>query len=65
MKSLKEFKAAPPVSEARHSELIEDIDVLLPPELAFDTEAVAKIGAKIVGCVCCGAVRSRNDRYTE
>lgn len=39
----KEFRAAPPVPGGRISALIDNIIVLLPPELAFDTQAAAKI----------------------
>lgn len=40
---LKELKAAQPVAGVRINVLIDDITILLPPELAVDMEAIAKI----------------------
>ena len=43
LKILKEFKANPPVPRARAVSFIDDITVILPPELSLDVAAKGKI----------------------
>ena len=43
LKILKEFRANPPVSGARAVSFIDDITVILPPELSLDTAAIGKV----------------------
>ena len=43
MKILKEFRANPPVPGARAVSFIDDITVILPPELSLDMAAVGKV----------------------
>ena len=43
LKILKEFKANPPVPEARAVSFIDDILVILPPEPSLDMAAIGKV----------------------
>ena len=43
LKILKEFRANPPVPGARAVSFIDDITVILPPELSFDMAAIGKV----------------------
>ena len=43
LKILKEFRANPPVPEARAISLLNDITVILPPELSLDMAAIGKV----------------------
>ena len=43
LKILKEFRANPQVSGARAVSLIDDITVILPPELSLDMAAIGKV----------------------
>ena len=43
LKILKEFRANPPVPKARAVSLIDDITVILPPELSLDMAAIGKV----------------------
>ena len=43
MKILKEFRANPPVPGARADSFIDDITVILPPELSLDMAAIEKV----------------------
>ena len=43
LKILKEFRANPPVPGARAVSFIDDITVILPPELSLDTTAIGKV----------------------
>ena len=43
MKILNQFRANPPVSEARAVSFIDDITVILPPERFLDMAAIGKV----------------------
>ena len=43
LKILKEFRANPPVPRARAVSFIDDITVILPPELSLDMAAIGKV----------------------
>ena len=43
LKILKEFRANPPVLGARAVSFIDDITVILPPELSLDTAAIGEV----------------------
>ena len=43
LKILKEFRAYPPVPGARAVSLIDDITVILPPELSLDMASIGKV----------------------
>ena len=43
LKTLKEFRANPPVPGARAVSVIDDITAILPPELALDMAAIGKV----------------------
>ena len=43
LKILKEFGANPPVTGAKAVSFIDDITVILPPELSLDVAAVGKV----------------------